>query len=111
MQDNNRKSSTLGRIVRISISLLMFSNLGACAAYKNKFDCPPSTGAYCASVEEIERMVNNGSIWKLNKATKPQRSAASCSGKKCQEAAEDTDIDNGYIGNHSQFSNSKIEKR
>jgi hypothetical protein len=44
----------------------MLLGLSSCAVYENKFDCPPGKGANCSSVEEIEQMVNNGGVWKVN---------------------------------------------
>jgi hypothetical protein len=48
------------------VFIVMLLGLSSCAVYEYKFDCPPGKGAHCSSVEEIEQMVNNGGVWKVN---------------------------------------------
>lgn len=85
---------------KVVLFFMMITFLSSCSAYKNKFDCPPSSGAVCRSVEEIERMVDSGEIWKLHQGGDKKRSSKRgirrC-GSNCGKAETfDDDIDDGY---------------
>ena len=60
----NKRS--IGLYSKLMVFIVMLLGLSSCAVYENKFDCPPGKGAHCSSVEEIEQMVNNGGVWKVN---------------------------------------------
>lgn len=91
--------------VKLFLFVFLVWGLSSCAVYGNKFDCPPGNGAHCSSVEEIEQMVNNGEVWKVNgrvKQVKPKgRIKRNCGGKTCDHHYELDDgirIDNSGDG-------------
>lgn len=82
----------IGLCSKLMVFIVMLLGLSSCAVYENKFDCPPGKGAHCSSVEEIEQMVNNGGVWKVNgkvKVGKPKkRVRENCSGGSCDDFYE-----------------------
>ena len=82
----------IGLCSKLMVFIVMLLGLSSCAVYENKFDCPPGKGANCSSVEEIEQMVNNGRVWKVNgkvKVGKPKkRVRENCSGGSCDDFYE-----------------------
>jgi len=70
MRGNSSYGFLVNKTLKASGNFLLFTalalGLSACAVYENKFDCSPGKGAHCSSVEEIEQMVNNGGVWKVN---------------------------------------------
>ena len=96
MRGNSGYGFLVNKTLKASGNFLLFTalalGLSACAVYENKFDCPPGKGAHCSSVEEIEQMVNNGGVWKVNgkvKVGKPKkRVRENCSGGSCDDFYE-----------------------
>ena len=96
MRGNSGYGFLVNKTIKVSGNFLLFTalalGLSACAVYENKFDCPPGKGAHCSSVEEIEQMVNNGGVWKVNgkvKVAKPKkRLRENCSGGSCDDFYE-----------------------
>jgi hypothetical protein len=96
MRGNSGYGFLVNKTLKASGNFLLFAALGlglsACAVYENKFDCSPGKGANCSSVEEIEQMVNNGGVWKVNgkvKVAKPKkRLRENCSGQSCDDFYE-----------------------
>jgi hypothetical protein len=96
MRGNSGYGFLVNKTLKASGNFLLFAalalGLSACAVYENKFDCPPGKGANCSSVEEIEQMVNNGGVWKVNgkvKVAKPKkRLRENCSGQSCDDFYE-----------------------
>ena len=96
MRGNSGYGFLVNKTIKASGNFLLFTalalGLSACAVYENKFDCPPGKGAHCSSVEEIEQMVNNGGVWKVNgkvKVAKPKkRLRENCSGGSCDDFYE-----------------------
>lgn len=86
----NKRSTQL--CSKLMVFIVMLLGLSSCAVYENKFDCPPGKGAHCSSVEEIEQMVNNGGVWKVNGkvkvATPKKRLRENCSGGSCDDFYE-----------------------
>ena len=86
----NKRSTGLSS--RLMVFIVMLLGLSSCAVYENKFDCPPGKGANCSSVEEIEQMVNNGGVWKVNGKVKvakqKKRLRKNCSGGSCDDFYE-----------------------
>jgi hypothetical protein len=84
--------SNIRGFIKIIVSTVLFLGLGGCAAYQNKFDCPPGKGAHCSSVEEIEQMINNGQVWKVNGKVKvakeTKRFRRNCAGQTCDATYE-----------------------
>ena len=48
----------------MTISLLL--TLSGCATYKSSFNCGDAKGAYCASMDRVDRMINSGEIERFN---------------------------------------------
>jgi len=96
MKENRGYGFLVNKTIKASGNFLLFAalvlGLSSCAVYENKFDCPPGKGAHCSSVEEIEQMVNNGGVWKVNgkvKVGKPKkRVRENCSGGSCDDFYE-----------------------
>ena len=96
MRGNRGYGFLVNKTIKASGNFLLFAALGlglsACAVYENKFDCPPGKGANCSSIEEIEQMVNNGGVRKVNrkvKVAKPkERLRENCSGGSCDDFYE-----------------------
>ena len=96
MRGNSGYEFLVNKTIKASGNFLLFAALGlglsACAVYENKFDCPPGKGANCSSVEEIEQMVNNGGVWKVNGKVKvakqKRRLRENCSGGSCDDFYE-----------------------
>jgi len=96
MKENRGYGFLVNKTIKASGNFLLFAalvlGLSSCAVYENKFDCPPGKGANCSSVEEIEQMVNNGGVWKVNgkvKVAKPKkRLRENCSGQSCDDFYE-----------------------
>lgn len=88
MEENNG----FRMVFRIFISSVLVFGLSGCSTYQNKFDCPPSKGAHCSSVEEIEQMVNNGQVWKVNGKVKvvkaKKRFRQNCTDQTCNATDE-----------------------
>ncbi len=86
----NKRS--IGLCSKLMVFIVMLLGLSSCAVYENKFDCPPGKGAHCSSVEEIEQMVNNGGVWKVNGKVKvakqKKRLRENCSGGSCDDFYE-----------------------
>ena len=86
----NKRSTRL--CSRLMVFIVMLLGLSSCAVYENKFDCPPGKGAHCSSVEEIEQMVNNGGVWKVNGKVKvakqKKRLRENCAGGSCDDFYE-----------------------
>jgi len=82
----------IGLCSKLMVFIVMLLGLSSCAVYENKFDCPPGKGANCSSVEEIEQMVNNGGVWKVNGKVKvakqKRRLRENCSGGSCDDFYE-----------------------
>ena len=47
--------------------------LTSCSIYGNKFACPPSKGAYCKSLHEVDEMITTGEIERLDIDVKKQK--------------------------------------
>ena len=61
-----------------SLLVLPFLLLTGCAAiYGESFDCPPGTGVHCASITEVNALVDQGAIGLQKK--EPSSSADSAS--------------------------------
>ena len=96
MRGNSGYGFLVNKTIKASGNFLLFTalalGLSACAVYENKFDCPPGKGANCSSVEEIEQMVNNGRVWKVNGKVKvakqKKRLRENCSGGSCDDFYE-----------------------
>ena len=96
MRGNSGYGFLVNKTIKASGNYLLFAALGlglsACAVYENKFDFPPRKGANCNSVEEIEQMVNNGGVWKVNGKVKvakqKKRLRENCSGQSCDDFYE-----------------------
>ena len=96
MKENRGYEFLVNKTIKASGKFLLFAalvlGLSSCAVYENKFDCPPGKGAHCSSVEEIEQMVNNGGVWKVNGkvkvATPKKRLRENCSGGSCDNSYE-----------------------
>ena len=96
MRGNSGYGFLVNKTLKASGNFLLFTalalGLSACAVYENKFDCPPGKGAHCSSVEEIEQMVNNGGVWKVNGKVKvakqKKRLRENCSGGSCDDFYE-----------------------
>jgi hypothetical protein len=86
----NKRS--IGLCSKLMVFIVMFLGLSSCAVYENKFDCLPGKGAHCSSVEEIEQMVDNGGVWKVNGKVKvvtpKKRLRENCSGGSCDNSYE-----------------------
>ena len=99
MKENRGYGFLVNKTIKASGNFLLFAalvlGLSSCAVYENKFDCSPGKGAHCSSVEEIEQMVNNGGVWKVNgkvKAVKPKkRLRENCTGGSCDNSYESDD--------------------
>jgi hypothetical protein len=96
MRGNSGYGFLVNKTLKASGNFLLFTalalGLSACAVYENKFDCSPGKGANCSSVEEIEQMVNNGGVWKVNGKVKvakqKRRLRENCSGGSCDDFYE-----------------------
>jgi len=96
MRENRGYGFLVNKTIKASGNFLLFAalalGLSSCAVYENKFDCPPGKGAHCSSVEEIEQMVNNGRVWKVNGKVKvvtpKKRLRENCSGGSCDDFYE-----------------------
>lgn len=96
MKENRGYGFLVNKTIKASGNFLLFAalvlGLSSCAVYENKFDCPPGKGAHCSSVEEIEQMVNNGGVWKVNGKVKvakqKRRLRENCSGGSCDDFYE-----------------------
>jgi len=96
MRENRGYGFLVNKTIKASGNFLLFAalalELSSCAVYENKFDCPPGKGANCSSVEEIEQMVNNGGVWKVNGKVKvakqKKRLRENCSGGSCDDFYE-----------------------
>lgn len=96
MRGNSGYGFLVNKTIKASGNFLLFAalvwGLSACAVYENKFDCSPGKGAHCSSVEEIEQMVNNGGVWKVNGKVKvakqKRRLRENCSGGSCDDFYE-----------------------
>ena len=96
MKENRGYGFLVNKTIKASGNFLLFAalvlGLSSCAVYENKFDCPPGKGAHCSSVEEIEQMVNNGGVWKVNGKVKvakqKRRLREKCSGGSCDDFYE-----------------------
>ena len=40
--------------------------LSGCSTYKSSFNCGDAKGAYCASMDRVDRMINSGEIERFN---------------------------------------------
>ena len=82
----------IGLCSKLMVFIVMLLGLSSCAVYENKFDCSPGKGANCSSVEEIEQMVNNGRVWKVNGKVKvvtpKKRLRENCAGGSCDNSYE-----------------------
>ena len=96
MRENRGYGFLVNKTLKASGNFLLFAalalGLSACAVYENKFDCSPGKGANCSSVEEIEQMVNNGGVWKVNGKVKvakqKRRLRENCSSQSCDDFYE-----------------------
>lgn len=52
--------------------------LSGCSSMNNKFDCPRTGGVMCKSLDDVNRMIDNGEIERINQAN----AATTSSGKK-----------------------------
>ena len=52
-------------IAFIITSNLLFC-LSGCATYKSSFNCGDAKGAYCASMDHVDQMINSGEIENYN---------------------------------------------
>jgi hypothetical protein len=53
------------------ISLLL--TLTGCSTYKSKFNCGDAEGAYCASMDHVDQMINSGEIERFNETRQAKR--------------------------------------
>ena len=87
-----KENSGFKMVVRIFILSVLVFGLSSCSTYQNKFDCPPGKGADCSSAEEIEQMVNNGQVWKVNGKVKvvkaKKRFRQNCTDQTCNATDE-----------------------
>ena len=87
-----KENSSFRMVVRIFILSVLVFGLSGCSTYQNKFDYPPGKGAHCSSVEEIEQMINNGQVWKVNGKVKvvkaKKRFRQNCTDQTCNATDE-----------------------
>lgn len=63
----------LKKLLKITTTSLMLLNLTACATYKSSFNCGDSKGAYCASMDRVDQMINSGEIERFNEQRQKQQ--------------------------------------
>jgi hypothetical protein len=57
------------RVNQIATSLInsvLLLTLSGCATYKSSFNCGDAKGAYCASMDRVDQMINSGEIERFN---------------------------------------------
>ena len=47
--------------------------LSGCATYKSSFNCGDAKGAYCASMDHVDQMINSGEIERFNEQRLKQK--------------------------------------
>jgi hypothetical protein len=60
------KNSKLKQIIKVMGISILLMNLSACATYKSSFNCGDARGAYCASMDAVDQMINSGEIERFN---------------------------------------------
>lgn len=57
----------------IIISCVLLTSLSGCATYHSSFNCGDAKGAYCASMDHVDLMINNGEIENFNEQRLKQK--------------------------------------
>jgi hypothetical protein len=56
----------LQQIITVIIMSTVLFTLSGCATYKSSFNCGDAKGAYCASMDRVDQMINSGEIERFN---------------------------------------------
>jgi hypothetical protein len=54
------------RIIIFAITNCLLLLISGCATYKSSFNCGDAKGAYCASMDHVDQMINSGEIENFN---------------------------------------------
>ena len=54
------------RIIAFITTSVLVLALSGCATYKSSFNCGDAKGAYCASMDHVDQMINSGEIENFN---------------------------------------------
>lgn len=68
IRDNHKSKipMQITKLTKIIASTILLLNLTACATYKSSFNCGDAKGVYCASMDKVDQMINNGEIERFN---------------------------------------------
>ena len=54
------------QIITFIMTSYLLLLLSGCATYKSSFNCGDAKGAYCASMDHVDQMINSGEIENFN---------------------------------------------
>ena len=54
------------QIITFTATICLLTLLSGCATYKSSFNCGDARGAYCASMDHVDQMINSGEIENFN---------------------------------------------
>lgn len=54
------------QIIIFAITICLLLLVSGCATYKSSFNCGDAKGAYCASMDHVDQMIDNGEIENFN---------------------------------------------
>jgi hypothetical protein len=54
------------QIITFTTTICLLTLLSGCATYKSSFNCGDARGAYCASMDHVDQMINSGEIENFN---------------------------------------------
>lgn len=60
-------------MIKIVIISSLLLTLSGCATYKSSFNCGDARGAYCASMDHVDEMINSGEIERFNEQRLKQK--------------------------------------
>ena len=60
-------------IIKIIITSILSLTLSGCGTYKSSFNCGDSKGAYCASMDRVDQMIDSGEIERFNESRQKKR--------------------------------------
>jgi hypothetical protein len=61
------------QIITFIMTSVVLLTLSGCATYNSSFNCGDAKGAYCASMDYVDRIINSGEIENFNEQRLKQR--------------------------------------
>jgi hypothetical protein len=58
---------------KIIVPAILSVIVSSCATYKSSFGCSDASGAYCASMDRVDQMIDSGEIERFNEQRKSGR--------------------------------------